>query len=203
MAKLHVLSVSVFLVLVSYFSYGQTEPADPVSWFHPNQEVRVSNLPSLTASSTDSSAVLTTALEIIFHDKAMCCAKGSAFEAAALSGPQSLKDLSAALQGGHPWSDHPLTVQAKYFAQGSIEPGLIINALVDHHAAIIEWKSHIYVVYGAIFDETLYYSGRRQYAIHRFSLLDPRFSDRRRETEFDRDTDDWGKVQGLMTLTVE
>jgi hypothetical protein len=57
-------------------------------------------------------------------------------------------------------------------------------------------------MYGAIFDEILYTDGRRQLAVHRLSLLDPRFSDQRRETEFNRDADDWGKVQGLLTLAI-
>jgi hypothetical protein len=80
---------------------------------------------------------------------------------------------------------------------------LILAALLNRHAAVIEWKSRFYVVYGAIFGETLHYSGRREYAIHKFLLLDPRFSGDRSQAEFNRDSDDWGSVQGLMTLTVE
>jgi hypothetical protein len=34
-------------------------------------------------------------------------------------------------------------------------------------------------------------------------LLDPRFSDQRRETQFNRDADDWGQVQGLLQLAIE
>jgi hypothetical protein len=37
-------------------------------------------------------------------------------------------------------------------------------------------------------------------SIFKIFLLDPRFSDQRREVSFDRQTDDWGKVQGLLTL---
>jgi hypothetical protein len=68
---------------------------------------------------------------------------------------------------------------------------------------LIEWNSHFYIVYGAVFNETLHYSGRREYAVRKFLLLDPRFSDQRRMAEFNRETDDWGKVQGLMTLMIE
>jgi hypothetical protein len=45
-------------------------------------------------------------------------------------------------------------------------------------------------------------SGARQYSIAKFLLLDPRFSDQRRDAVFNRETDDLGKVQGLLTLTV-
>jgi len=176
---------------------------DSIYWFHPNQEVRVTNLPSLTAPSTGSSAVLTTALETVLHDKAVCCGKDASLEDAVLSEPLSLKELSAKLQGRHLLSDgRPIVVSAEYVPQSSINSGLIIGALLDQHAPLIEWKSHLYVLYGAIFDEARYYSGMRQYAIHKLLLLDPRFSDQRRETEFNRETDDLGKVQGLLTLAV-
>ncbi len=46
--------------------------------FHPNQEIRVANLPALTAASTDPSAVLAAALETIIRDQAVCCGKNSA-----------------------------------------------------------------------------------------------------------------------------
>jgi hypothetical protein len=200
-AKRHVLSVSIFLILFLCLAHGQSN-TDPVSSVHPNQEVRVSDLPSLAAPSPDTSALLTTALDTVFHDKAICCAKSSALESAAI-GSRSLKDLSSALQGGRFWSDHPLKIHANYVAPGPIDPGLIIATLLDRHAAIIEWKSNIFIVYGAIYDESLHYSGRRQYAIRKFLLLDPRFSDQRRETEFKRDKDDWGKVQGVLTLWIE
>jgi hypothetical protein len=200
-AKLHVLSVSAFLIFVSCLANGQ----DPngASVFLPNQEVRVTHLPSLMAPSTNTSAVLATALETILHDKAVCCGKDSALEDAVLSDPQSLKDLSAKLQGRHLLSDgRPIVVNAEYVPQSSISPGLMISALLDQHASLIEWNSHLYVLYGAIFNETRYYSGPRYFAVHKLLLLDPRFSDQRRETEFNRETDDWGKVQGLLTLVV-
>jgi hypothetical protein len=172
--------------------------------FYPDQEVRVTNLPSLTAPSPSSSAVLTTALEIILHDKAVCCGKNSALEDAVLSESLSLKDLSGKLQGRHLLSDdgRPFVVNAEYVPQGSINAGMLVGALQDQHALLIEWKSRLYVLYGAIFGATRYSSGNLQYSIHKLLLVDPRFSDQRRQTEFNRETDDWGKVQGLLRLAV-
>jgi hypothetical protein len=169
--------------------------------FHPNQEVRVADLPSLTAPSTRPSAVLAAALETILHQKAVCCGKNSALEDTVLSAPLSLEELSAKLQGRHVLSDgRSVMVRAEYVPQSSITPDVMIGALMNQHALLLEWKSHFYVLYGAIFDETVYTSGQRQFAVHKLLLLDPRFSDPRRETEFNRGTDDWAGIQGLLTL---
>ncbi len=115
----------------------------------------------------------------------------------------SLTELSAKLQGRHLLSDgRPIVVNAEYVPQSSINAYVMISALLDQHASLIEWKSHLYVLYGAIFDETLYSSGQRQFVVHKLLLLDPRFSDQRRETEFNRESDDWGKIHGILTVAV-
>lgn len=190
------------LVLVCTAAVAVAQDA-PGYVFRPNQEVRVTNLPSLAAPSTEATAVLATALETIVHDKAVCCGKNSALEDTVLSAPLSLKELSGKLQGRHVLSDgRPIMMNAEYVAQSSITPDLMIRSLLDQRALLIDWKSHLYVLYGAIFDETHYDNGQRQFAVHKLLLLDPRFSDQRRETEFNRETDDWGKVQGLLTLAV-
>jgi hypothetical protein len=38
--------------------------------------------------------------------------------------------------------------------------------------------------------------------IHKLFLLDTRYSDSRREVTFNRDTDDWARVEGVLLLTV-
>jgi len=196
--------VSAFLLfvpcLMPCLMQGQADDTDSILWVHPNQLVRAPDLPLLTASSSQTATVLATSLEIIVHNSAICCAKGSALEDALLSDPQSLKDLSSSLQGGGCWSDHPPILHAEYLAQGDLEHGVILAALLNHRASLIQWKSHFYVLYGVVFDETCFFSGRHQYLIHKFLLWDPRFSDERRESEFQIGTDDWGKVQGVMTL---
>jgi hypothetical protein len=173
---------------------------DSILWVHPNQQVRAPDLPLLTAPSDQAATVLLTALEITVHNRSICCAKDSALEDAFLPDPQSLKDLSSWLQGGGGWSDHPPILHVEYLAPHALENGAILAALLNHRASLIEWKSHFYVVYGVVFDETVFSNGRRQYAIHKFLLWDPRFSDERRESEFQMGTDDWEKVQGVMTL---
>jgi hypothetical protein len=38
--------------------------------------------------------------------------------------------------------------------------------------------------------------------IHKLLLLDTRYSGSRREVPFNRETDDWSKVQGMLRLAV-
>ena len=192
----------LLLLLVSSVTSGQDIPADHINWFRPNQELRVGALPRLTA--VDSSGIIATALETVLHDRAVCCGKSSALEDAVQSDPQSLKEVSLKLQGRHRLNDgRTIVVHAEYVSGSWITPGLIVGALLDQHALLVEWRSQVYVVNGAIFDDTRYSSGMRRYTIHRLLLLDPRFSDQRREIQFNRDADDWGQVQGFLTLATE
>jgi hypothetical protein len=201
-AKLHVLSASAFLIFTSCLAHGQDVGRCPTLLL-PNQEVRVHDLPSLTAPSKDTTAVLATALEITFHDKALCCGKDSALEDAVLADPRSLQELGARLQGKHFLNDgQPIVVNVEYLPHASVTPGRIIGALLGQHAPLVEWKSHVYVLYGAIFDETSCYGAPEGYSIHKLLLLDPRFSEGRREVVFDRETDDWEKVTGMLIPVV-
>jgi hypothetical protein len=176
--------------------------------FLPNQQVVVPTLPPLVATSTDRSAGMAAALEIVIHDKAVCCGKDSALEDAALyaslSASVSLKELSAKIQGRHLLSDgRPIQVNAEYLVHSSVNGGWIVNTLREQRALLLEWGDRVYVVYGAIFDiarDTG--SGVEAFAVHKLLLLDPRFSDRKRVTEFNRDSDDWEKVRGITVVKV-
>lgn len=172
---------------------------------YPEQEIRVDDLPALTAKSREASDVLATSLEIIVRRKKICCAKDSALEdSVQAADPKSLKDVAGKLQGRHLLSDgRPITVTAEYLAPASVNAGQLFTALGEKHAPLMMWNSHLYVVYGVTFAQTATQDGGLIDAIHKFLLLDARFSDRRRDVTFDRLTDDWGKVQGLLMLKVE
>ena len=171
--------------------------------FLQNQEVRVANLPLLTAPSAEPSAVLATALETILPDRDVCCGKDSGLEDAVLSAPSSLKELSAKLQGRHVLGDGlSIVVRAWYFPKSSLDPNLTITTLKNQQPMLLKWKSHIYVLYGATYDETRTYDGGASlFVIHKLWLLDPQYSDKRRETELNA-TDDWTKIQGILALSV-
>ena len=46
------------------------------------------------------------------------------------------------------------------------------------------------------------HTGAELDTINKFLLLDTRYSDSRRKVVFNRETDDWSKVQGMLRLTV-
>ena len=187
--------IVAWCIAVGCLAYGQT--------YFPNKEIRLTDVPWLTAKSRDLSDVLATSVEIIFRDKEVCCGKNSALEDdVQRADPKSLKDVSAKLQGRHLLSDgRPIMVTAEYVPAAEVNPGLVIGALQRKRALLMEWNSHLYVVYGVISDEILdSKTGASIDSIRKFLLLDTRFSDERREVSFTRETDDWGKVQGLLML---
>ncbi len=169
--------------------------------YYPNKEVRIADLPSVTAKSKDASDVLAASLEIILREKEICCGRDSSLEDdVQRADPKSLKDVAARLQGRHLLSDgRPIRVTVEYLPATSLVSGLI-NALAEKQPLLMEWNSHLYVVYGAIYDTVYSPEGARSDSILKLFLVDPRFSDQRREITFDRQTDDWGKVQGLLML---
>jgi hypothetical protein len=168
--------------------------------YSPNQEIRIRDLPPLTAKSRNASDVLSASLEIIFQDGKVCCGKNSALEdSVQAADPKSLKDIANKLQGRHLLSDgRPIMITADYLAPAAVNVSQLMNALTEKHPLLMEWNSHLYVAYGIIFDHTLNQDSSTMNAIHKILLLDTRFSDERREISFDRLTDDWGKVQGLV-----
>jgi hypothetical protein len=165
------------------------------------QEVRVDGLSSLMARTHDPSDVLLTSLDTIFHDREICCGKDSALEDSALrADPKSLKDIATKLQGRHLLSDgRPIMVNAEYIEPDKLNGSLLITTLRNKHALLLEWDSHVYVCYGVTYrydyDAN---TGAEMDTILKFLLLDTRYSDSRRALVFDRDTDDWAKVQGVL-----
>jgi len=186
--------VLVLCFAVFCFAHAQT--------YYPNTEVRISDLPSVTAKSKDPSDVLAASLEIIFRDREVCCGKDSSLEDdVQRADPKSLKDIATRLQGRHLLSDgRPIMVTAEYVPATSLVAGALIGTLSDKRPLLMEWNSRLYVVYGMIYNTSYTAEGGRIDSILKIFLLDTRFSDQRREVTFDRQTDDWGKVQGLLTL---
>ena len=193
------------LAAFSSLAYGQQDIPRTVTGVHPNLEVRVSGLPSLRAQSKDAPDVLATALATVFHDKDLCCDRGSSLEdRLPQSDPVSLPEVAANLQGRQLHTDgRPVLITAKLFAADSVNSGQLITAIRDKHPPLMEWNSHLYVVGGVVYDDTFYSDGTETYVVRKFLLLDTRYSDSRREVTFDRDTDDLSKIQGILFLTVQ
>jgi hypothetical protein len=168
---------------------------------YPEQEIRVQDLPALTARSTHGADVLATSLEVLFNDKEVCCGRNSALEDSVESAdPKSLKDIGNKLQGRHLLSDgRAFMVTTEYLTPDQVNAGHLITMIRNQHAALIMWNSHLYVVCGVTYVGTVDYStNETAYAVHKFLLQDVRFSDSRRAVSFDRLTEDATKVQGLL-----
>ena len=70
------------------------------------------------------------------------------------------------------------------------------------HPLLIDWNGHLYVLYGAVFDEYVYSNSTTQHVLKTLSLIDTRYSDERRYVSFNRQNDDWGKLTGSLTLSI-
>ena len=172
--------------------YGQESYSD--------LEVHVSDLPTLQASSKEPSDVLRASLGTILHDREVCCGKDSGLDdSLQRADPPSLPDVAAKLQGRHLLSDgRPIMVTAKYIAPDALNAYLLLETLQQKHAMLMQWRSHVYVCYGVTYRKDYDANGSVLYTILTFRLIDTRYSDARRELVFDRATDDWSKVQGVL-----
>jgi hypothetical protein len=169
-------------------------------------EVHVSDLPTLTARSPHASDVMFTALEIVFHDKEICCGRNSALDDSVQAlDPKSLKDIADKLQGRHLLSDgRTFMITAEYLTPEQVNAGHLIAMLKTNHAPLMMWNSHLYIVSGVTYVEIIDYSngsgGVPMDTTHKFLLQDVRYSDSRRQVIFDRLTEDASKVPGILFL---
>lgn len=209
MGKLHswgfvfqvLMDLAVSCLALCSFAYGQVLNQD--------EEFQVHNLPSLMARSHNPSDVLLTSLDTVFHDREVCCGKDSALEdSAAAADPRSLKDVARKLDGRHLLSDgRPIMVTAEYMPPDAMNAGDLVTRIMNQHAALMEWNSHLYVLHGLVYmwvatGNTLDGGVSQGTAIHKLLLWDTRYSDSRREVVFNRDTDDVKTIQGLLFLQV-
>jgi len=179
-------------------AYGQVLNQD--------QEVQVRGLPSLMARSDSPTEVLLTSLDTAFHDKELCCGKESALgDSAQAADPKSLKDIASKLDGRHLLSDgRPIMVKAEYLVPDAMSASSLTVAIMNQHAALAEWNSHLYVVYGVVYmwmtNSSPDSPGSPGAVVHKLLLWDTRYSDSRRTVVINRDTDDLSKLQGLLLI---
>ena len=171
--------------------------------FDKDLEIRVDTLSTLVARSKDPMDVLLTSLAIVFRDKEICCGKDSALgDQVRTADPKSLKDVASKLNGRHLLSDgRPFVVTADYMAPDAMNSGTLIGMMTAHHAVLMQWNAHLYVVDGLIYrwirmgaDST----STSMTVIQNFLLRDPRYIDERQKVEFNRNSDDITKIGGLL-----
>jgi hypothetical protein len=83
-----------------------------------------------------------------------------------------------------------------------VRPDGIIAAIVRGKPLLVRWNDNLYVLYGAVYDEHLHNSGKREIVIRQLLLFDPRYSDSRRFISFDRLKEDFSRVEGIAEITV-
>lgn len=198
------LSTLLLVVISCANAYGQLDQGQSPYVFHPNQEVRVASLPSVVADSTSDTDVLAASVATAVMDRAVCCDRNSALvDQLASITKFSLKELSEKVRGKQYLSSgSSILVSDQYWSGSSVNAEAIVGSLLAQRPLLMVWSSHLYVVYGAAFDEYLYDSGANMHVIRKLLLIDTRFSDKRRYVSFDRQTDDWSQVTGLLVLAI-
>lgn len=198
------ISLLVLPLLFAVSANAQDQLGDQGYVVHPNQEVQVSSLPSVVADSSSDADVLVASVAIAVKEPEVCCARSSALvDQVASVTKLSLKELGQKLRGKHYFdSGAPLVITDQYWPGASVNSEEIVGSLLAQRPLLATWNGHLYVLYGAVFNEYVYDSGARMHAIQKLLLLDTRFDDDRRYVIFNRSTDDWGKVSGLLSLTI-
>lgn len=188
-----IVAVATLLAAMNGFAHGQHT-------YNPDG-VRVNDLPKLMAGTSEPSDVLMTSLDTVLHNREVCCGKDSALEdSVQRADPSSLPDIAAKLKGRHLLSDgRPVMVTAQYIAADAIYGYGLIDTLQQKHAMLLMWKSHLYVLYGVSYVEDYDPdSATGTDNVTKLLLIDTRYSDSRRNVEFDRQSEDWSKVQGVL-----
>jgi hypothetical protein len=89
---------------------------------------------------------------------------------------------------------------ARFIPNSGIRGDDLIAALIRHTPLLVQYKSSVLVLYGAIFDEHLRSDGSRDNVVRKLLMLDPRHQDRGRWVSFLRDKDDWNQVAGVVSI---
>jgi hypothetical protein len=175
-----------------------------ISAVHADQEAVVEYVHLQPAASDDSKAAIAAAVATIINNPKVCCGENSSLGATPVTDERvSLRDLGNKIGGRHVLSDgRYVNVTANYIPAGTLSSDQIIFPLTKQQPMLMMWKSHVYVLYGALFDDTIYTDGHHDYAIRKLLLLDPAAAEPDRKTAFDRQKDDWSQVEGLLLLKV-
>lgn len=194
-------SILLLIVISCAAAFAQTESQSPPLALM-NQEVQIPALPDVIADSKSQSDVMTASVALAVMDSEICCGRRSALEDQTGSS-RSLKELGEKLRGKHYLdSGSSIEIADQYWPGASVNADIIVNTLMAQRPMIMHWNDHLYVVSGVVFDEYKYSDGSDVRVIHKLLLIDPRYSDARRNSVFNRETDDWTKVSGLLALAI-
>jgi hypothetical protein len=192
---------AVLAVAFGLCTQAQIAPDSEV--VHPNQRATVENLPHITVEGSAASATAKALVEIVLRLKTKCD-PGSQLESAIESiAGDSLRGLIKKIDGTTcSTSSHLLKVNAFFTPNGAIKANDVIASLLQRKPLLIHWKNANYVLYGVVYDQHLFYSGRQDNVIREFLLIDPRYEGKRRTVAFAPTEYNFGEVEGVATITV-
>lgn len=95
-----------------------------------------------------------------------------------------------------------LRIIASFVPNGAIQGNDIIASLKQGRPMLLEWRGVLYVLYGVVYDEHLYSSGRQDNIVRELLLIDPRYSDKRRLVAFEHDKDKLAEVEGIASIGI-
>ena len=193
-----------FLVVVSaVVTYLATSISTNAQTNYQDHELRIPSVTPIIARTDESSDVLLASIATIFHDQEICCGRDSALEDSAQAADgRSLKEIAAKLEGRHLLGDgRPIHVTAEYISPDAATASRVVSLITAQHPLLMQWNSIFYVVYGVDYVQTEDYSEHTAgMVIRKLFLWDTCYSDAHRNVVFDRETEDAGKVQGLLFL---
>ncbi len=200
--KMLILTLVCALALLTFPVAAQDIPVDS-EVVHPNKRVTVSDLAMVTARDTSGAAVAKAALAIVLGASRTKCDRGSQLNVVDANAGPSLRSLASKLSGAPcSMNGRMLRLTASFTANGEIRAEALIAPLVQGQPLLFKWKNTLYVLYGVVYDEHLFYSGRRDNVIRELLLIDPRYSDKRRLVAFEREQDDFAEVEGVASVSV-
>ena len=197
----HLVGFCLLFILVCTSS-AQADP--DVETVHPGLRVEVQGLPALVATDVNASSI-SKAVSIALSGLKLSCAPDSEVEKVIESSDgSSLATLVSRISGTtctSKWQTHKMV--AMYVPNGEIQGDALIASIMQGKPLVLEKPGGVYVLYGAIYDEHLHLSGRRDNVIRQLLLIDPRYSDHRRFTSFVRGKDEFSGITGVANITAK
>ncbi len=183
---------------------GQDIPLDGYPVVHPYQRVQISNLDNISSTDTSSPAIAKAALAIVISASKLKCEHDSQLESIAdANAGASLQTLVAKIAGAACSANgRRFRVTASFVPNGAIQGNAIIASLKQGRPLLVEWRGMLYVLYGVVYDEHLYSSGRQDNIVRDLLLIDPRYSSERRFVQFQRAKDNFAEIEGIASIGI-
>jgi hypothetical protein len=96
-----------------------------------------------------------------------------------------------------------MRVSALFSPNGAIKANDLIASIKLGKPLLMKWKGALYVLYGVVYDEHLFNSGRQDNVIRELLLIESPHQDKRRFVTFSPIKNDFGEIEGIASLSVD